>query len=129
MDYRLTGGPELTVRVRVNQPRALTRAVNVVGTVVGTEFPNEWVILGAHYDPWGFGAIDPNGGTASFLITLICVGIFVSHPPFDVSCGSHIGLSMSVFVCPFHLLITGTLVIMELSDHIEITFGTLTMYG
>ena len=59
VDYRLTGGSDLTVRVRVNQPRALTRAVNVVGTVVGSEFPNEWVILGAHYDPWGFGAIDP----------------------------------------------------------------------
>ncbi len=65
--YRLTGGDALTVRVRVNQPRALTRAVNVVGTVEGSEFPDEWVILGAHYDPWGFGAIDPNGGTAMLL--------------------------------------------------------------
>jgi len=66
-NYSVTGGSELTVRVRVNQPRALTRAVNVVGTLVGSELPDEWVILGAHYDPWGFGAIDPNGGTAMLL--------------------------------------------------------------
>ncbi|MGB0542815.1 MAG: M28 family peptidase [Longimicrobiales bacterium] len=74
VDYRLTGGSDLTVRVRVNQPRALTRAVNVVGTVVGSDFPNEWVILGAHYDPWGFGAIDPNGGTAMLLTLAEALG-------------------------------------------------------
>lgn len=67
LTYRVTGGPELRVRVRVDQPKALTRAVNVVGTIRGTEFPDEWIILGAHYDPWGFGAIDPNGGTAMLL--------------------------------------------------------------
>ncbi|MYL06418.1 MAG: M28 family peptidase, partial [Gemmatimonadales bacterium] len=67
VDYRIEGGPELTVRVRVNQPMKLTRATNIVGTVRGTEFPDEWFILGAHYDPWGFGAIDPNGGTAMLL--------------------------------------------------------------
>jgi N-acetylated-alpha-linked acidic dipeptidase len=65
--YRLTGGSDLTVRVRVNQPKALTRATNVVGTFEGSEFPDEWIILGAHYDPWGFGAVDPNGGTAMLL--------------------------------------------------------------
>lgn len=65
--YKITGGPNLTVRVRVNQPRALTRAVNVVGTVRGSELPDEWIVLGAHYDPWGYGAIDPNGGTAMLL--------------------------------------------------------------
>ena len=74
VDYRLTGGPELTVRVRVNQPKKLTRAVNVVGTLRGTEFPDEWFILGAHYDPWGFGAIDPNGGTAMLLTLAEALG-------------------------------------------------------
>jgi N-acetylated-alpha-linked acidic dipeptidase len=75
--YRITGGPELTVRVRVNQPRALTRAVNVVGTVEGSELPDEWIILGAHYDPWGFGAIDPNGGTAMLLTLAEALGELV----------------------------------------------------
>ena len=74
LDYRLTGGADLTVRVRVNQPLALTRATNVVGTIPGTEFPDEWFILGAHYDPWGFGAIDPNGGTAMLLTLADALG-------------------------------------------------------
>ncbi|MEX2471499.1 MAG: M28 family peptidase [Gemmatimonadota bacterium] len=69
MPYRLTGGGDLTVRVRVNQPKAITRAINVVGTLEGTHFPDEWIVLGAHYDPWAFGAVDPNGGT-SMLLTL-----------------------------------------------------------
>ncbi len=72
--YRLTGGPDLTVRVRVDQPKALTRATNVVGTLEGTEFPDEWFILGAHYDPWGFGAVDPNGGTAMLLTLAEALG-------------------------------------------------------
>ena len=74
LDYRVTGGPDLTVRVRVNQPRRLTRATNVVGTLRGSEFPDEWFILGAHYDPWGFGAIDPNGGTAMLLTLAEALG-------------------------------------------------------
>jgi len=69
LTYRIIGGDDLTVRVRVNQPKALTRAINVVGTLEGAEFPDEWFILGSHYDPWGFGAVDPNGGT-SMLLTL-----------------------------------------------------------
>jgi N-acetylated-alpha-linked acidic dipeptidase len=39
----------------------------VVGTMVGTEFPDEWIIAGCHYDAWSFGATDPNSGTAMLL--------------------------------------------------------------
>jgi len=83
LPYRLTGGDELTVRVRVNQPKALTRATNVVGTLPGTEFPDEWIILGAHYDPWGFGAVDPNGGTAMLLTLAEALGTLADEgcPP------------------------------------------------
>ncbi len=65
--YRVTGGPDLTVRLRVQQPKQLTRATNVVGRIEGAEFPNEWVILGSHFDAWSFGATDPNSGTAMLL--------------------------------------------------------------
>jgi N-acetylated-alpha-linked acidic dipeptidase len=65
--YRLTGGPDLTIRVRVEQPRRLTRVANVIGTMEGREFPDEWVIFGSHHDAWGFGATDPNSGTAMLL--------------------------------------------------------------
>lgn len=78
LPYRLTGGPDLTVRVRVNQPKALTRAINVIGTLEGTEFPDEWFILGSHYDAWGFGAVDPNGGTAMLLTLAEALGEMVA---------------------------------------------------
>jgi N-acetylated-alpha-linked acidic dipeptidase len=65
--YRITGGPELKVRVMVDQKPGFIRANNVVGTFEGSEFPNEWIILGSHYDAWSFGATDPNSGTAMLL--------------------------------------------------------------
>src|SRR5260221_1258114 len=65
--YRIEGGPELKVRVNVSQKREVQRVYNVVGTLVGSELPNEWVMAGSHYDSWGFGATDPNSGTAMLL--------------------------------------------------------------
>nr|MBI1231894.1 M28 family peptidase [Cytophagales bacterium] len=65
--YRLEGGDKLTVRVMVEQKRDFVRINNVVGTLVGSEYPDEWIILGCHYDAWSFGATDPNSGTAMLL--------------------------------------------------------------
>jgi N-acetylated-alpha-linked acidic dipeptidase len=65
--YRITGGEELKVRVMVDQKPDFIRANNVVGTFKGSEFPDEWIILGSHYDAWSFGATDPNSGTAMLL--------------------------------------------------------------
>lgn len=67
--YRLEGGPQLTLRLMVDQPIDLVPIYNVVGTIKGSEYPDEWVILGCHYDAWAFGATDPNSGT-SMLLTL-----------------------------------------------------------
>lgn len=65
--YRLEGGAALTLRVKVDQPKEITRIHNVVGTLEGSQYPNEWIVLGCHYDAWSFGATDPNSGTAMLL--------------------------------------------------------------
>lgn len=65
--YRLTGGANLTVELSVDQPYESRRITNVIGTIEGSEFPDEWIILGAHLDAWSFGATDPNSGTAMLL--------------------------------------------------------------
>lgn len=65
--YRVTGGTGLKVRLMVDQKRDFVRVNNVIGTLKGSEFPDEWVILGCHYDAWGFGATDPNSGTSMLL--------------------------------------------------------------
>ncbi|MBZ0111529.1 MAG: M28 family peptidase [Thermoanaerobaculia bacterium] len=61
--YRLTGGPELLVRVRVEQDREMIETSNVVATLPGTRFPDQFIILGCHHDAWSFGASDPNAGS------------------------------------------------------------------
>lgn len=65
--YRVTGGDELKVRLKVDQKRDFERVYNVVGTLTGSEYPDEWIILGCHYDAWGHGATDPNSGTSMLL--------------------------------------------------------------
>ena len=65
--YKLTGGEELTVRVDVDQPYEMRPISNVIGVIEGSEYPDEWIILGAHLDGWGYGTTDPNSGTAMLL--------------------------------------------------------------
>lgn len=65
--YRLTGSEELTVRVDVDQPYEMRPISNVIGVIEGSEYPDEWIILGAHLDGWAFGTTDPNSGTAMLL--------------------------------------------------------------
>ena len=65
--YRIEGGKALLVRLKVEQKRDFVRINNVVGTLKGSEYPDEWVILGCHYDAWSFGATDPNSGTSMLL--------------------------------------------------------------
>ncbi len=65
--YRLEGGSSLKIHIRVKQERKIQRVYNIVGTLTGSEAPNEWIITGSHYDAWGFGGTDPNSGTAMLL--------------------------------------------------------------
>ena len=65
--YRLEGGEGLSVRLKVDQKIDFVRATNIVGILKGSEAADEWIILGCHFDAWGFGATDPNSGTAMLL--------------------------------------------------------------
>jgi N-acetylated-alpha-linked acidic dipeptidase len=64
--YRLTGGPELRVRLAVEQRREIVPTWNVLATLRGSEEPEREVIIGSHHDAWCCGAVDPACG-------LICV--------------------------------------------------------
>ena len=68
MTYRLEGGKDLQVRMFVEQKPGITPIHNVVATWEGSEFPEEKIILGCHYDAWTYGAADPNSGTALLLL-------------------------------------------------------------
>ncbi|WP_069131006.1 M28 family peptidase [Rhodohalobacter halophilus] len=65
--YRMTSESPLEVNIFVDQPAELKPITNVIGVMEGSEYPDEWIIIGSHFDAWGFGAIDPNSGTAMLL--------------------------------------------------------------
>jgi len=65
--YRVTGGPDLQVRIHIEQERKVTKTYNVIGTLRGTTNPEQKVVIGCHHDAWGFGAGDPLSGMISLL--------------------------------------------------------------
>ncbi len=60
------GGVRARVWVELDDA-PMRRIRNVVGTLRGRERPDEWVILGAHYDSWTAGAMDNLSGTVALL--------------------------------------------------------------
>lgn len=65
-----TGRGEVKVRVglwREEGERAMKPIINTFGTLRGSEFPDELVLIGGHRDSWGPGAADNASGTATVL--------------------------------------------------------------
>jgi N-acetylated-alpha-linked acidic dipeptidase len=67
LTYRFGPGP---TRVRVDVSMESGRAAyhpayNTIAVVEGSEWPDEWVVIGGHRDAWGPGAIDNSSGSAS----------------------------------------------------------------
>jgi N-acetylated-alpha-linked acidic dipeptidase len=65
--YRLTGGPDLKVRLHVEQERFIGQTANVIARLEGVSEPDKLVIIGCHHDAWGHGASDPLAGTITLL--------------------------------------------------------------
>jgi N-acetylated-alpha-linked acidic dipeptidase len=47
---------------------------DVIGKIKGTEFPDDWVVIGNHRDAWVYGAVDPSSGTAAMLESVHGIG-------------------------------------------------------
>jgi N-acetylated-alpha-linked acidic dipeptidase len=74
--YRLGAG-RAQVHLKVDQRREVRRIRNVMAEIVGTDAPDEWVMLSNHHDAWVFGAIDPCSATACMLETATGLGSLV----------------------------------------------------
>jgi N-acetylated-alpha-linked acidic dipeptidase len=66
ISYRL-GGKSPRVRVKADMDTRVAPNYVIEGRVTGSDFPDEWVLLGNHRDAWEFGAVDPSSGTASMM--------------------------------------------------------------
>jgi N-acetylated-alpha-linked acidic dipeptidase len=64
--YRLGGGA-VKARVKVDMDNSVKPNYVVEARIRGSEFPDEWIVLGNHRDAWEFGGVDPSSGTASMI--------------------------------------------------------------
>ncbi len=69
------GGPG-AVKVHLVSKQDYQRRIiwDVIGKIKGTEYPDDWVVLGNHRDAWIFGAVDPSSGTAAMLEAVHGIG-------------------------------------------------------
>ena len=66
LQQALASGPvEMTLENRIDVADGLSS--NVIATITGTEFPNEWMTVSAHHDRWFKSAVDDCSGVASML--------------------------------------------------------------
>jgi N-acetylated-alpha-linked acidic dipeptidase len=64
--YHLGGGSE-EVHLKIAMQTPIEPYYVVEARIEGSEFPDQWVILGNHRDAWAYGGVDPSSGTASML--------------------------------------------------------------
>ena len=74
--YHIGPGPA-RVRLHLEFNWDLTPAYNVIATLRGSEFPDEWVVRGNHRDGWAIGAGDPTSGMVALLEEARAVGELV----------------------------------------------------
>ena len=63
--YRLGGAA--TAHIKVDMDNSVRPNYVVEARIRGSEFPDEWIVLGNHRDAWEFGGVDPSSGTASMI--------------------------------------------------------------
>ncbi|MFC5865595.1 M28 family metallopeptidase [Acidicapsa dinghuensis] len=64
----------VTVHLVSDQDYELRIIWDVIGKVRGSQFPQDWVIVGNHRDAWVYGAADPCSGTAAMLEAVHGIG-------------------------------------------------------
>lgn len=62
-----TGPGPARVRLNLEFNWDIKPAYNVVATLIGTRYPDQWIIRGNHHDAWVNGAADPVSGIASLM--------------------------------------------------------------
>jgi N-acetylated-alpha-linked acidic dipeptidase len=69
------------VRVHLVSQQDFQRRViwDVIGKVKGSQYPDEWVVVGNHRDAWIYGAVDPSSGTAAMLETVHGIGALLKQ--------------------------------------------------
>ena len=68
------GPSKSTVHLKLAFDWKLRPGLDVIATIKGSEFPDQWVIRGNHHDGWVNGAADPISGMAAEMEEAIAIG-------------------------------------------------------
>jgi len=70
-----------TVKVHLVSQQDYQRRIiwDVIGKIKGTEYPDDWVVIGNHRDAWVYGAVDPSSGTAAMLEAVHGIGALLKQ--------------------------------------------------
>lgn len=71
------GPGKAKVHLKVDFNWQLQPAYNVIAKIMGSQFPDQWVIRGNHHDAWVNGANDPISGAAALLEEAKAIGELV----------------------------------------------------
>ena len=80
LGFRYHVGPAGVSAHLISQQDYQRRTIwDVIGTIKGSDYPDDWVVVGNHRDAWVYGAVDPNSGTAAMLETVHGVGVLLKQ--------------------------------------------------
>lgn len=68
------GDSDAQVHLRVKSDWSLKPVYDVIATLRGSDYPDEWVVRGNHRDGWVFGAADPLSGQVALLAEAKAIG-------------------------------------------------------
>jgi N-acetylated-alpha-linked acidic dipeptidase len=78
LTYHVGPGPA-KVHLKIRSSFDIKRIYNVIGTIRGATYPDEWVIRGNHHDAWVFGAEDPVSALVAMLEEARAFGTLLNH--------------------------------------------------
>ncbi|MEO8351150.1 MAG: transferrin receptor-like dimerization domain-containing protein [Chthoniobacteraceae bacterium] len=71
--YHLGPGPA-KVHLAIESDWSLKKCYDVIAVMMGSEFPDEWIVRGNHHDGWVFGANDPLSGNVALMAEAKAIG-------------------------------------------------------
>lgn len=74
-----TGPGKATVHLHVECNWNIVPAYDVIATIKGSQYPDQWVVRGNHHDAWVNGAGDPVSGLAALLEEAKAIGALVKN--------------------------------------------------
>jgi N-acetylated-alpha-linked acidic dipeptidase len=63
--YRMTGS--VVAHLKIEMDNSTQPYYVVEARIKGSQYPDEWVLMGNHHDAWVYGGVDPSSGTASMM--------------------------------------------------------------